>query len=254
MACGSWLVARACGSCLWLVLVARRYQPIFYRALLLSYLEHLRTVLEAHRRHLLLAQREHPYHLLDVLDLVTVDGAAACGGAAYHGDEAPDALPHLVVGSAWLYRLHATSDRQRQNPSATRSPGGEGDGGEGGGGEGGGGEGGGGVAASPTRLTPEQDCTKSTKGLVQQPQGGKRVTSVITQRTPTHQAPSLGVVIELLLRRGRALLQAAEEILGEVLRHVAKLVVVVAGRALHHPFEALDGALGQVADCTSSEP
>ena len=203
MARGLWLVA--CGCSLWLVLVARRYQPIFYRALLLSYLEHLRTVLEAHRRHLLLAQREHPYHLLDVLDLVTVDGAAACGGAAYHGDEAPDALPHLVVGSAWLYRLHATSDRQRQNPSATRSPGGEGDGGEGGGGEGGGGEGGGGeggggeggggeggggVAASPTRLTPEQDCTKSTKGLVQQPQGGKRVTSLLHARTRPHHLAS----------------------------------------------------------------
>ena len=78
---------------LWVV--ARRYQPIFYRALLLSYLEHLRTVLEAHRRHLLLAEREHPYHLLDVLELLAVDGAAACGGAADDRDEAPDALLHL---------------------------------------------------------------------------------------------------------------------------------------------------------------
>ena len=69
-----------------------------------------------------------------------------------------------------------------------------------------------------------------------------------------HQAPSLGVVVELLLGRRRALLQAAEEILGEVLRHVAKLVVVFAGRILHHPLEALDGALGQVADCTRREP
>ena len=105
MACGPWF--------------AERHDISLSSTIVLgvaSYLEHLRALLEAHRRHLLLAQREDPYHLLDVLDLVAVDGAAACGGPPDDGDEAPDALPHLVVGSAhWLYRLHATSDRQRQN-------------------------------------------------------------------------------------------------------------------------------------------
>ena len=32
---------------------------------------------------------------MDVLELLAVDGAAACGGAADDGDEAPDALLHL---------------------------------------------------------------------------------------------------------------------------------------------------------------
>ena len=62
---------------------------------------------------------------------------------------------------------------------------------------------------------------------------------------------SLLVVVERLLRRGGPFLQAAEETLRQVLGQVAKLVVLVAGRFLHHSFEALDGALGQVADCTS---
>ena len=61
----------------------------------------------------------------------------------------------------------------------------------------------------------------------------------------------LVVVLERLLRRGGPFLQAAEEILGQVLGQVAELVVLVAGRFLHHAFEALDGALGDVADCTS---
>ena len=108
----SWVVA--CGP--WF---AERHDISLSSTIVLgvaSYLEHLRALLEAHRRHLLLAQREDPYHLLDVLDLVAVDGAAACGGPPDDGDEAPDALPHLVVGGAhWLYRLHATSDQQRQN-------------------------------------------------------------------------------------------------------------------------------------------